>query len=173
MPQRVKQARSDSPTLADDLGTQIQEDARMRRFTLISAAAIATTAGAFALSPLSAHAVDAGVLGLADVVSSNGGVTFTGHCQYEFAAAGVGGGGATYAVEGAGAAVGVNVRDTQVICTVVKDGISHVFASSFLPLDQAATAGTFSSNSLAAGTTCVEVRAFLSNGAIVSSGQQC
>lgn len=144
----------------------------MKRITILTGLASAAAAGTM-LIPTAAFAVDTAVLGLADVASTVGGVAFAGHCQYEFAAAGVGGGGATYVVEGAGSAVGTNVLDTQVICTVIKDGVSHTFASAFTPLDAAVAEGTFKSNSLTAGTTCVEVRAFLTSGATVSSGRSC
>ena len=145
---------------------------RMRRVPLLAAA---TGIGLLLslVGPASANATDTGLVGTADVVQNSDGVAWAGHCAYEFVAAGVNGGGATFVVEGVGAAVGAAVRDTKIVCTVVKNGITHTFQSQFLPGAAAATAGTFTSNSLAAGTTCAQVFAFLSNGTTVHSDKRC
>lgn len=142
----------------------------MKRLAVIVAT---VTTGVVTSLASPAVAADAGVIGVSDVIGTVGGVTFSGHCQYEYGAVGVGGGGATYAVEAAGTAVGAAVRDTKVACTVYKDAIGHGYASAFLPGFAAATAGTFNSNSLAAGLTCVQVFAFLDSGATVASPRVC
>lgn len=145
----------------------------MRRPLARTLLAATGTLAAVGMAAAPASATDTGVLGVADVVGTASGVVFTGHCQYEFAAAGVGGGGATYVVEAVGTATSAAVRDAQVICTVNKPDGSHTVASQFLPGDAAAAAGTFRSASLAAGSTCVEVKAFLSSGATVHSAVSC
>ena len=145
------------------------------RFRSVPVLAALSAAGLMAslVSSTTANAADTGVLGSADVVQNSDGVVWAGHCAYEFAAAGVNGGGATFVVEGVGGAVGAAVRDTKVVCTVVKNGIPHTFASQFITGAAAAAAGTFTSNSLAAGTTCAQVFAFLSNGDTVHSDKRC
>lgn len=143
----------------------------LARTLVVAGAAVAVTT----VAPVTAQAsVDAaGLAGFANVSKVALGVTMQGYCTYEYAAAGVGGGGATYAVNGAGAAVGTNVLATKVICSVTKDGYERRVQSAFTTGMAAAAAGTFSSTSLSAGRTCVEVQAFLSTGATVSSGKTC
>lgn len=143
----------------------------LARTLVVAGAAVAVAAAA----PMTAQAsVDAaGLAGFANVSKVAVGVTFEGYCTYEYAAAGVGGGGATYVVNGTGAAVGTNVLATKVICSVTKDGYERKVQSAFTTGPAAVAVGSFSSASLSAGRTCVEVQAFLSTGATVSSGKTC
>ncbi|MHB8449987.1 MAG: hypothetical protein ACYDAQ_06005 [Mycobacteriales bacterium] len=86
-----------------------------------------------------------------------------------------GSGGATlsYAVEGAGGAVGANVQDTRISCFVWQGGGLCVFGSNYIPGVAAAVVGTFASGFLGTSTICWSVRAFLFNGTIQGSGMQC
>lgn len=140
----------------------------MRRTVRAMMAMLVGTAGMLATLGVSVPAAQASVntpvAGVSTDVGTSGGVAFAGYCNYEYVGAGVGGGGATYAINGAGTATGTNVLDTEVICTVTQNGVVHSASDGFLPGDAAVAAGTFKSDSLSTGLVCTTIEAFLRNG---------